>query len=133
MNTQQLLESLGWPVHDLDKKGSISWQGPIIEGDNLPATASLTVTPKVVRARVLNISGSHTIQPHFEAEWDITSSPVLTKCVLAGENITERVQNPVADFTSLVALVNNRPHKVDIMGFREKKNATDVPVAALKN
>lgn len=132
MNTQQLLENLGWPASDLDKKGTISWQGAI-EGDNLPATASLTVTPKVVRARVLNISDSQTIQPHFEAEWDITSSPVLTKCVLAGENITERVQNPVADFTSLVALVNNRPHKVDIMGFRDKKNPTDVSVGVLKN
>lgn len=132
MNTQQLLENLGWPVQDLDKKGTVSWQGSV-DGDNLPATASLTVTPKVVRARVLNISDSQTIQPHFEAEWDITSSPVLTKCILAGENITHSVNNPVTDFTSLVALVNSRPHKVDIMGFREKKTPTDGSAAALKN
>lgn len=128
-----LLQSLGWPPSDADKKGTLEWQGALDNPDHLPPTAALIVTPKSIRATVLNVEPSSTVQPHFQAEWDISSAaPLLKKHQLAGVNLLDNPQaDPALNFTSLVALVSSRP-KLEIMGYRNKKSGADgdiVPVA----
>ena len=121
MNIVELLQKLGWPKNDADKKGTMNWQGPIVDGQ-LPTTASLVVTPKSIRATVLNIDGQEALQPHFQAQWDITgATPQLKTYILAGQDIADKgIPDPATQFQSLVVLLNQKPPKVDIMGFRQK-------------
>lgn len=122
MNTEELLASLGWPVSENQAKGTLVWQGAMKDIDNLPPTASLVVTPKAIRAKVLNIDASKNIEPHFEAEWDISGEmPVLKKHILSGVDlIGNQSAEPATSFASLVLLVNATRPKIDIMGYRNK-------------
>lgn len=123
---RDLLARLGWPLDHADHKGSMQWQSPHTSPDALPVTANLTVTPRYIRATVLNMTPADHLEPHYLAEWDITSPvPELSRHVLAGENVPPATtpdtdtDQAVNAFTSLV-LAFTRPPKVEIVGTRVK-------------
>lgn len=123
----ELLSALGWPSAERDNKGSLSWQRPINhQGDilsSLPPTASLVVTPRVIRAKILNINPSENIEPHFEAEWSLTpgSPPSLTKMVYAAQDPSDPTTSDQAVklFKDLRELINGQP-KLSVLGVRDK-------------
>ena len=133
MNTSELLVSLGWPAQDADAKGSLVWQARQTDPESLPATASLVVTPRVVRATVINIAQSFDrVEPHLQAEWDIEGpAPRLKKFTLMGVDTLEATNmvSPVEQFNSMVALINAPRPKIDIMGYRNKASAPVDPSA----
>ena len=134
-STNELLINLGWPSAepDLSAKGTLTWQRPV-DLDNLqqlPATASITVAPRFIRAKVLNILPSEQLEPHFEAEWglDDPNVPVLTKFVYAGtalplESATDSAR-AVEMFNDLLVLINQRP-KLNVLGRRQKDTPSAV-------
>ena len=126
MNTSELLIALGWPAPDAQAKGSLVWQASHTDPTTLPATASVVVTPRVVRATVININQSFDrVEPHLQAEWDIEGpAPRLKKFTLMGVDMIDapELTSPVDQFNSMVALINAPRPKIDIIGFRNTTN-----------
>jgi len=132
MDTNELLETLGWPSKHRGAKGSLVWQKSG-SGNFLPPTATLRVDNKVLRASVLNLTASETMQPHLQVEWDISGrQPVLKKCTLNGTDLfssypTRLVEErAVQDFCSSVALLNTFP-LVQMTGVRTTPALNELP------
>ena len=133
MNTNELLEALGWPDKHKGSKGSLVWQKHSKLSTELPATASLRVSDKIVKANVLNLVASQSVKPHLQVEWDITGlQPVLKKCTSNGTDLfssypTRLVEErAIQDFCSAVALLNTYP-LIDLTGFRNSPTFSELP------
>lgn len=133
MNTNELLEALGWPDKHKGKKGALVWQKHSKSSLELPATASLRVSDKIIKANVLNLVASTSVKPHLQVEWDITGlTPVLKKCTSNGTDLfssypTRLVEErAVQDFCSAVALLNTYP-LMEISGTRNSPSFSDLP------
>lgn len=133
MNTNELLEALGWPDKHKGGKGALVWQKHSKSSTELPATASLRVSDKIIKANVLNLVASKSVKPHLQVEWDITGlQPVLKKCTSNGTDLfcnypTRLVEErAIQDFCSAVALLNTFP-LIDIQGLRQTSNFSDLP------
>lgn len=133
MNTNELLEALGWPDKYKGGKGSLVWQKRSKSTIELPATASLRVSDKIIKANVLNLVASTSVKPHLQVEWDITGlNPILKKCTSNGTDLFSNYptrlveERAIQDFCSAVALLNTYP-LMEITGVRRSLPLSDLP------
>jgi hypothetical protein len=121
MTIDDLLTRLGWPTKDLDKKGFMEWQMPHQSPDTLPARAKLTVTPSFISAAVYNVQAADTLEPHYQAAWDITGDEAVVRKLDLGKY---KVPIPFDEraievFTSLI-LTFTSPPRIELLGTRVK-------------
>lgn len=124
LTTEHLLARLGWPEQHRNEKGVLTWNAipdPAQEPALEQQSNTLTVTPKLIRARLFRISPDGPQPPHFEAQWDIspTSPPTLRSVIYAGSRVDQDQDWAVKTFNDLITLLQGRP-SFHSMGIRWK-------------
>lgn len=117
---ESLLEQIGWPLKG--EKGMATWQGSA-EGDKLPPTVSMVLTPSALKVKIYNVLPSDKPQPHLVAEFALAGpegQPTLAqwKDVAGTEpqgSDVEQVAQAVRLIRSFVVTMGQHP-KVDSMG-----------------
>jgi hypothetical protein len=129
MKLKDLLQNLHWPAEETGSKGTLTWARASENHPDHLQSASLVVSPRSVRCRLISVLGQGLPEPHLDIEWQLDENlaPTLIRFIYAGQIQPLNEARAIEVFTELIEALNARP-VFQMMG-RQREAITLAPNA----